>query len=85
MQTEWLRAAAARQRAGHASAADELEAVCDLLFRHHLDPAIPGGWIDQIDAAGRRVADRMPASTLYHLLGAVVDAHQAEGARLKAP
>ncbi|WP_323761757.1 AGE family epimerase/isomerase [Maricaulis sp.] len=78
MQTEWLRAAAARQRAGHRSAGTELETVCDLLFRHHLDPAIPGGWIDQIDASGHRVADRMPASTLYHVLGAVVDAHRAD-------
>ena len=34
-----------------------------------LDPA--GGWLDRLDADGRCVNDFMPASTLYHLLGAI--------------
>ncbi len=34
-----------------------------------LDP--PGGWLDRLDDKGRCVNDFMPASTLYHLLGAI--------------
>jgi len=34
-----------------------------------LDP--PGGWLDRLDHNGRCVNDYMPASTLYHLLGAI--------------
>jgi mannose-6-phosphate isomerase len=34
-----------------------------------LDP--PGGWLDRLDHNGRCVNEYMPASTLYHLLGAI--------------
>ncbi|WP_297731452.1 AGE family epimerase/isomerase [uncultured Maricaulis sp.] len=79
VQTEWLRATLARQRAGYAGAIEESEEAARQLLKWHLDPAIPGGWIDHFDADGLRVADRMPASTLYHLLGAVEDAHRIIG------
>ena len=74
VQTEWLRATLARGRAGYPGAVEASETAAEQLMKWHLDPAIPGGWIDQVDADGLRVADRMPASTLYHLLGAVIDA-----------
>ena len=34
-----------------------------------LDP--PGGWLDRLDHNGGCVNEYMPASTLYHLLGAI--------------
>ncbi|OLF71756.1 hypothetical protein AWH62_11510 [Maricaulis sp. W15] len=77
VQTEWLRAALARQRLSHVDGGSEVERAAAQLLQHHIDPALPGGWIDQVDASGQRVADRMPASTLYHLLGAVVEADRA--------
>lgn len=81
VQTEWLRATLARVRANEAGAlADAENAACQLL-KWHLDPAISGGWIDSLDEFGLRSADRIPASTLYHLLGAALDADEVLAAR----
>jgi mannose-6-phosphate isomerase len=35
--------------------------------------AVPGGWIDQVDATGARLVDYMPASSLYHICTALDD------------
>jgi mannose/cellobiose epimerase-like protein (N-acyl-D-glucosamine 2-epimerase family) len=37
---------------------------------------IPGGWIDHVSADGAPMVDFMPASTLYHVFGAVTEAHR---------
>lgn len=37
---------------------------------YHMDGAIRGGYIDTVDAAGRPLSQWMPASALYHLIGA---------------
>lgn len=68
MQTEWIRAAAVM------ADSDQLDAAISGLFRRHLDGAPPGGWIDQIDATGAPVSQDMPASTLYHMVGSVLEA-----------
>jgi mannose/cellobiose epimerase-like protein (N-acyl-D-glucosamine 2-epimerase family) len=36
-----------------------------------LSGATAGGWIDRLDAAGNPATDFMPASSLYHLPGAI--------------
>jgi mannose/cellobiose epimerase-like protein (N-acyl-D-glucosamine 2-epimerase family) len=77
VQTEWLRATLARHRRGHSNAFCEAEAAASELLTWHLDPAVVGGWIDSLDATGRRATDRIPASTLYHLFGAALDAADA--------
>jgi mannose/cellobiose epimerase-like protein (N-acyl-D-glucosamine 2-epimerase family) len=41
--------------------------IVDNLFRYFLDARVPGTWTDQLDAACRPAADKIPASTLYHL------------------
>ena len=67
MQTEWVRAAAV------AGDEDDVEAACRALNTHHLDPAIPGGWVDTLSDRGENLATGMPASTLYHLVGCLVE------------
>jgi mannose/cellobiose epimerase-like protein (N-acyl-D-glucosamine 2-epimerase family) len=37
---------------------------------------IPAGWIDHVGADGAPMVDFMPASTLYHVFGAVTEAHR---------
>jgi mannose-6-phosphate isomerase len=56
---------------------DKASALADLMHRHFLSGVMPGGWMDRLDAEGRPAADFMPASTLYHLLGAVAELHPA--------
>ncbi|MFN0264915.1 AGE family epimerase/isomerase [Tepidamorphus sp. 3E244] len=41
------------------------------LLEGFIDPAPDGGWIDRIDASGKPLSADMPASSLYHLSGAV--------------
>jgi mannose/cellobiose epimerase-like protein (N-acyl-D-glucosamine 2-epimerase family) len=72
MQTEWLRTAALLQKLGSPGAAAILERAGTAMLAH-LDGVIAGGWIDQFDASGRALSDRIPASTLYHAFGAVAE------------
>ena len=37
---------------------------------------IPAGWIDRVSADGAPIVEFMPASTLYHVFGAVTEAHR---------
>jgi mannose/cellobiose epimerase-like protein (N-acyl-D-glucosamine 2-epimerase family) len=49
--------------------------LADCYLTRLLDVFAPGGlnggWIDRIDADGSAVVDHMPASSLYHLMGAI--------------
>lgn len=76
MQTERVRAAAVQARRGHPGAQADLDTACQALFQHHLDPAVPGGWIDQVDGQGQPLSGAIPASTLYHVLGAILEAEK---------
>ena len=49
------------------------EALADRLHTHFLSGAAPGGWMDRLDAQGRPMAGNMPASTLYHVMGILVE------------
>jgi mannose/cellobiose epimerase-like protein (N-acyl-D-glucosamine 2-epimerase family) len=55
------------------AAAEALRALADLK-RFYIDPAPKGAWIDQLDADGRVISDRMPASSLYHIFVAIAEA-----------
>ena len=74
MQTEWIRAAAVETRRGRPGALQTLEAACAATFRHHLDPAPAGAWIDANGEDGEGLSHGMPSSTLYHMLGSVIEA-----------
>jgi len=52
---------------------DEAAALAERLQQHFLCGVVPGGWMDRLDAQGRPAATVMPASSLYHLLGAVAE------------
>ena len=52
---------------------NEATALADRLSSHFLSGVVPGGWMDRLDAEGRPATDLMPASSLYHLLGAVAE------------
>lgn len=49
----------------------EIEARIANLFYRHLDPAGKGLWMDRVDAGGLACSDHVPASILYHLVGAL--------------
>jgi len=69
--TEAIRAHLVEARLGRLGAAAKAKALADLLFERFLSGATAGGWIDRLDAAGSPAVDFMPASSLYHLLGAI--------------
>jgi mannose-6-phosphate isomerase len=52
---------------------ERAEALADGLHSHFLSGAAPGGWMDRFDDQGRPMADNMPASTLYHVMGILVE------------
>lgn len=69
--TEAIRAHRVEARLGRSGAAAKAVALADLLFERFLSGAAAGGWIDRLDAAGNPATDFMPASSFYHLLGAI--------------
>ena len=63
---------------------DSAAAICRGIDRDWLSPAAAGGWYDHLDESGRLIAADMPASTGYHLFGAIeILLHTLE--RLEAP
>lgn len=56
---------------GRTGCLDKVTVLAGLLRRRFLEPATPGAWIDRLDADGRPIGDFVPASSLYHLMGAV--------------
>jgi len=79
MQTEYIKALLTRHEEGDDMAAQQVELAVDKLFKYHLDPAIPGSWIDQIDAEGKACSTSAPASTLYHLLYCMTETERVLG------
>ena len=73
-QTEWAKAWLSEQRCGRAGAADAANRALAALFDGYLDQPIRGGWIDQFDDEGRPATNTIPASSLYHIFGAAVEA-----------
>ena len=43
--------------------------------------SMEGGWLDRIDVDGSPLVDHMPASTLYHMMGALFEADEALGSK----
>jgi mannose/cellobiose epimerase-like protein (N-acyl-D-glucosamine 2-epimerase family) len=72
--TEYVKAAVMEAEAGTLGASDVAARLIDQLLRTYIRPAPSGGWIDQMDATGHRVTGPIPASILYHVLVAAIEA-----------
>jgi len=73
-QTEWAKAWLSEQRVGRKGADAKAAHALKQLSTCYLGQPIPGGWIDQMDHDGRPMVDTIPASTLYHIFAAAVEA-----------
>jgi len=68
---EAIKANQVEARRGRAAAAGKASALAAMLRQHFLTDDPAGGWRDRLDAEGACISRFMPASTLYHLVGAV--------------
>ncbi len=84
-QTEAIKAHAVAFEAGDAAAAARAARLIARLFAVFLDRPVRGGWIDHVDAENRPLVAFMPASTLYHLMGAAVEADRVWGRQRLRP
>jgi mannose/cellobiose epimerase-like protein (N-acyl-D-glucosamine 2-epimerase family) len=69
--TEAIKANIFEAAAGRPGASAKAAVLANLLLDRFLQPVHRGGWMDRLDAKGQPAAETMPASTLYHLLGAI--------------
>lgn len=70
----WGAMEAAKALSPHLSAAarePRTQQVLDRAWQSFIVPAVAGGWIDLVDAAGNSLVDHIPASSLYHIVTAV--------------
>lgn len=73
-QTEALKACLAlTERGDHPQAGDGIEALLQSMFAHFVS-LDHGLWQDQLSGSGRMIAPAIPASSLYHLFLAIVEA-----------
>ncbi len=71
VQTEALKAHLTMLKAGHPDAGAHAVTAFDQLFDEHLTGE--GGWIDHLEADGTPRSEKMPASTGYHVILALVE------------
>jgi mannose-6-phosphate isomerase len=69
--TEAIKSDLAEALRGRTGAMERAAASTQALHRRFLAPAPEGGWMDRLDPDGTPLGDFMPATTLYHLAGAV--------------
>ena len=79
-QTEAIKAHAAQALAGDPAAPARLSAQCAALLRDHFATP-PGVWHEHLDEAGASCVGYLPATSLYHLGLAAVEAGRANAAR----
>jgi mannose/cellobiose epimerase-like protein (N-acyl-D-glucosamine 2-epimerase family) len=75
-QTEYLKAALIMARKGEKEAAQRAERLLDGLFATYLHHKVSGLWCDRYDGAGYPAAKSVPASILYHLMEAALEAEK---------
>jgi mannose-6-phosphate isomerase len=69
--TEAIKANLVEARLGRTEGEGRAAALAVLLRDRFLTLDPPGGWLDRLDHNGCCASEYMPASTLYHLLGAI--------------
>lgn len=75
-QTELAKAWLAEHELGRAGAANRARRAMQAMADEYLAGPFAGGWIDQFDAAGKPIVGFVPASTFYHLFGAIAEARR---------
>jgi mannose/cellobiose epimerase-like protein (N-acyl-D-glucosamine 2-epimerase family) len=68
---EAIRANLVEARRGRAGSSAKAASLAVLLRQRFLTTDPAGGWFDKLDADGTCISRFMPASTLYHLVGAI--------------
>jgi mannose/cellobiose epimerase-like protein (N-acyl-D-glucosamine 2-epimerase family) len=74
LQTEMAKALIAEAEAGVPGAAAEARGFLRHFAEGYLARPVPGGWVDQFDPSGVPMATTIPASTLYHIFVAAIEA-----------
>jgi len=73
-QTEHIKALAMMHRLGDDKASTQADKLITAMMRTFSLDTLHGGWVDQCDKAQNRRVDYMPASSLYHIMGAIFGA-----------
>ncbi len=73
-QTEYIKACLTEAADGDAEAGQRAAQLINDLFKTYLKTSTPGLWIDEYDKSGAAIAPHVPASILYHIFEAVVEA-----------
>ena len=73
----WLKMAAFGHSPAECDAAFGKAAAAAASLRRYLETPIPGLWRDRMDGAGKFVEEPAPASSLYHIVGAIAEMHAA--------
>jgi mannose/cellobiose epimerase-like protein (N-acyl-D-glucosamine 2-epimerase family) len=76
-QTEFIKALCERSLAGCAASMAHVDTLFDRSFEAYLGRPVQGAWIDSYGADGVVTGPHAPASTLYHLVGAISEADRA--------
>ena len=79
--TEAIKANLVEARLGRTQGEGRAAALAVLLRDRFLTLDPPGGWLDRLDHNGCCVSEYMPASTLYHVLGAIDELSRFAGRR----
>ncbi len=74
LQTELAKAWIAEAETGRPGAREQALVALSNLDRYFLHKPFNAGWIDQLDEAGRSIPGPVPASTLYHIQVAIMEA-----------
>jgi mannose-6-phosphate isomerase len=74
---EWVKCHAAMASRGAPQARLMLPLLLEELARTWFNPAVAGGWFDQRHLSGALISEIMPASSMYHILEAILAAERA--------
>jgi mannose-6-phosphate isomerase len=80
-QTELVKAWLVEAEAGREGAWDKAERALSALDETYLSKPFAAGWIDQFGPDGKPMIDTVPASTLYHVLGMVIEVDRVSALR----
>lgn len=72
-QTEFMRSLAVTVPRQQLASNDVIASVLENFSIHYIPASLHGGWIDKLSADNTSKMDHMPASSLYHIYGAVCE------------